>query len=195
MCRRGDERRDASRPPAACRSPASRCAASTSRAATVARGEPGEVAGPRLQRDARLPRRSGRDGRGDRRGRLAAHRRRRRARRRGAICASPTASRTCSSSAASTAIRRRSRSCWPRIPAIAQVAVVGVPDERLGEVGQGVRGPPPGRGARRADAVIAWCRDNMANYKVPRRVEFVDALPTNAAGKVQKFALRAALPA
>jgi len=72
---------------------------------------------------------------------------------------------------------------------IAQVAVIGIPDPRLGEVGQAFV-------IRRADAVLdeaalaAWCRDNMANYKVPRRIEFVDALPTNAAGKVQKFALR-----
>jgi acyl-CoA synthetase (AMP-forming)/AMP-acid ligase II len=38
--------------------------------------------------------------------------------------------------------------------------------------------------------VIAWCRANMANYKVPRRVEIVDSLPTNASGKVTKFVLR-----
>jgi acyl-CoA synthetase (AMP-forming)/AMP-acid ligase II len=41
-----------------------------------------------------------------------------------------------------------------------------------------------------AERVIAWCRDHMANYKVPRRVELLDALPTNASGKVTKFALR-----
>ena len=40
------------------------------------------------------------------------------------------------------------------------------------------------------ESVIAWCRENMANYKVPRAVEVVDALPTNAAGKVTKFVLR-----
>ena len=40
------------------------------------------------------------------------------------------------------------------------------------------------------EAIIAWCREHMANYKVPRRVEIVDALPMNAAGKVQKFVLR-----
>ena len=66
-------------------------------------------AGPRLQRDAGLPRRSRRHRRGDRRRRLAAHRRRRRAGRRRATCASPTARRTCSSSAASTPTRPRSR--------------------------------------------------------------------------------------
>jgi acyl-CoA synthetase (AMP-forming)/AMP-acid ligase II len=40
------------------------------------------------------------------------------------------------------------------------------------------------------ETVIAWCRRNMANYKVPRSVEFLDALPLNAAGKVLKTALR-----
>ena len=39
--------------------------------------------------------------------------------------------------------------------------------------------------------LIAWCREKMANYKVPRRVEFVDALPLNASGKVLKIELRA----
>ena len=42
-----------------------------------------------------------------------------------------------------------------------------------------------------ADELIAWCREQMANYKVPRRVEFVDALPLNASGKVLKIELRA----
>jgi acyl-CoA synthetase (AMP-forming)/AMP-acid ligase II len=40
------------------------------------------------------------------------------------------------------------------------------------------------------ESVIGWCREHMANYKVPRRVEIVDALPTNASGKVTKFVLR-----
>jgi acyl-CoA synthetase (AMP-forming)/AMP-acid ligase II len=49
--------------------------------------------------------------------------------------------------------------------------------------------PAPGR-ATTPEAVVAWCREHMANYKVPRRVEIVDALPTNASGKVTKFSLR-----
>jgi len=71
----------------------------------------------------------------------------------------------------------------------AQVAVIGVPDERLGEVGMAFVVPAPAASVT-PESVIAWCREHMANYKVPRRVAIVDALPTNAAGKVTKFALR-----
>jgi acyl-CoA synthetase (AMP-forming)/AMP-acid ligase II len=75
-------------------------------------------------------------------------------------------------------------------PAIAQVAVVGVPDERMGEVGHAYVVLRPD--ARLDEpSLIAWCRENMANYKVPRRVHFVTELPTTASGKVQRFALRA----
>ncbi|HKX88901.1 MAG TPA: FadD3 family acyl-CoA ligase [Sphingopyxis sp.] len=74
-------------------------------------------------------------------------------------------------------------------PAVLQSAVIGVPDERLGEVPMAFVVLRPGAAAT-AEEVIAWCRDNMANYKVPRRVEIRDALPMNAAGKVQKFLLR-----
>jgi acyl-CoA synthetase (AMP-forming)/AMP-acid ligase II len=77
-----------------------------------------------------------------------------------------------------------------RHPAIAQVAVVGVPDERLGEVGMAFVIPREGATVDPAE-VIAWCRGEMANYKVPRAVEVVDALPLNASGKVLKFQLRA----
>ena len=76
-----------------------------------------------------------------------------------------------------------------RHPAIGQVAVVGVPDPRLGEVGYAFVVPAPGA-ERDADALIAWCRAAMANYKCPRHVEFVDTLPLNASGKVLKYELR-----
>jgi acyl-CoA synthetase (AMP-forming)/AMP-acid ligase II len=72
---------------------------------------------------------------------------------------------------------------------IAQVAVVGIPDERQGEVGMAFVVPKPGS-ALTPEGVIAWCRESMANYKVPRRVEIVDALPVNASGKVLKYELR-----
>lgn len=72
---------------------------------------------------------------------------------------------------------------------IAQVAVLGVADARLGEVGMAFVVPAPGH-ALEPDALIAWCREHMANYKVPRRVEIVASLPVNAAGKVMKFTLR-----
>jgi acyl-CoA synthetase (AMP-forming)/AMP-acid ligase II len=76
-----------------------------------------------------------------------------------------------------------------RHPDIAQVAVIGVPDDRLGEVGAAFVVPAPGHQVR-PDEVIAWCRQRMANYKVPRTVRIVDALPVNASGKVVKFQLR-----
>jgi acyl-CoA synthetase (AMP-forming)/AMP-acid ligase II len=75
-------------------------------------------------------------------------------------------------------------------PGISQVAVVGVPDTRMGEVGVAYVIPRPGAEID-ATELIAWCRERMANYKVPRRVEVVDALPLNASGKVLKFELRA----
>lgn len=74
-------------------------------------------------------------------------------------------------------------------PAVAQVAVVGMPDERLGEVGKAFIVPRPGQTVDPA-AMIAWCKNEMANYKVPRFVEVMDALPTNPSGKVMKFQLR-----
>jgi acyl-CoA synthetase (AMP-forming)/AMP-acid ligase II len=76
-----------------------------------------------------------------------------------------------------------------QMPGMGEVAVIGVPDERLGEVGMAFVVPAPGQ-ALAADAVISWSRKNMANFKVPRRVSVVEALPRNATGKVMKFELR-----
>jgi HIP---CoA ligase len=75
-------------------------------------------------------------------------------------------------------------------PAIGMAAVVGVPDERLGEVGRAYVVLRPGAVATEAE-LIAWSRENMANYKVPRGFVMVDDLPRNAAGKVLKTELRA----
>jgi HIP---CoA ligase len=77
-----------------------------------------------------------------------------------------------------------------RHPAVGQVAVVGVPDERLGEVGRAFVVPRAGQTVD-PDELVAWCREQMANYKVPRSIEVVDALPLNASGKVLKYELRA----
>lgn len=75
-------------------------------------------------------------------------------------------------------------------PDIAQVAVIGIPDDRLGEVGMAFVVPRTGSHPD-PDGIISWARENMANYKAPRRVEVVDALPMNATGKVVKDQLRA----
>jgi len=72
---------------------------------------------------------------------------------------------------------------------LSQAAVVGVPDDRMGEVGVAFVVPRPGATVDPAD-VVAWAREHMANYKVPRLVEVVDELPLNASGKVLKYELR-----
>jgi acyl-CoA synthetase (AMP-forming)/AMP-acid ligase II len=74
-------------------------------------------------------------------------------------------------------------------PSVAQAAVVGVPDERMGEVGYAFVVPAPGTTADPAE-LIGWARENMANFKAPRHVEVLDALPLNASGKVLKYELR-----
>ncbi|HEY5240179.1 MAG TPA: AMP-binding protein, partial [Polyangiaceae bacterium] len=79
-----------------------------------------------------------------------------------------------------------------RHEAIAHVAVVGAPDERLGEVGVAFVVPRAGAVVDE-QAVIAWSRERIANFKVPRRVIVVDALPMNATGKVLKYRLRESL--
>ncbi|WP_051178245.1 FadD3 family acyl-CoA ligase [Nocardia concava] len=74
-------------------------------------------------------------------------------------------------------------------PDIRDVAVVGVPDARLGEVGRAVVVPADGATTDPA-TIIAWSRTQLASYKVPREVVFIDDLPRNAGGKVLKQQLR-----
>ncbi len=72
-----------------------------------------------------------------------------------------------------------------RMDGIQDVAVVGVPDERMGEVGKAYV-----VGTASADEVIAFAKERLANFKVPRMVEAIDVLPRNLSGKVLKNALR-----
>jgi acyl-CoA synthetase (AMP-forming)/AMP-acid ligase II len=74
-------------------------------------------------------------------------------------------------------------------PAIAQVAIVGQPDERMGEVGHAFIVKRHDQHIDVAE-LLNWARNRMANFKVPRHVTIVDALPTNASGKVLKYELR-----
>ncbi|MGW7467190.1 FadD3 family acyl-CoA ligase [Streptomyces xantholiticus] len=74
-------------------------------------------------------------------------------------------------------------------PDIADIAVIGIPDPRLGEVCKAYAVRRPGS-TLTSDDLIAWSRREMANYKVPRQVEFVTELPRNASGKVLKTELR-----
>jgi HIP---CoA ligase len=72
-------------------------------------------------------------------------------------------------------------------PAVTQVAVIGIPDDRLGQVGKAF---VVTKTKVCADDLLAWCRERMAGFKVPRSVEFRDELPLNATGKVMKDQLR-----
>jgi malonyl-CoA/methylmalonyl-CoA synthetase len=73
-------------------------------------------------------------------------------------------------------------------PAVAEVAVLGGADADLGEQVVAVIVPRPGSSAT-AEEIITFCRERLAAYKKPRRIVFVEALPRNALGKVQKHLL------
>ena len=77
-----------------------------------------------------------------------------------------------------------------QLPQVAETAVIGVPDEKWGEVGRALVAVKAGQTLTEAE-VIEHCRAHLGRYKVPRSVVFVPALPRNAAGKVVKGELRA----
>ena len=74
-------------------------------------------------------------------------------------------------------------------PALAEVAVIGLPDERMGEVTAACVVPKPGHGLTLAE-LTEWARERMANYKVPRHLFVLDDMPRTPLGKIQKFELR-----
>ncbi|MEV0643129.1 AMP-binding protein, partial [Streptomyces sp. NPDC050619] len=75
-------------------------------------------------------------------------------------------------------------------PQVAEVAVVGVPDEKWGETPMAVVVPADPAEPPTGEDITRWCRERLAAYKCPRRVTIVDTLPRNPSGKVRKNQLR-----
>jgi fatty-acyl-CoA synthase len=76
-----------------------------------------------------------------------------------------------------------------QLPQVADAAIIGVPNERWGEVGMAIIVRKDGQALEEVD-VIRHCLGRLAKFKVPQSVAFVDALPRNATGKVLKRELR-----
>ncbi len=76
-----------------------------------------------------------------------------------------------------------------QIPAIAEAAVIGIPNEQWGEVGMAIVAVRPGH-TLAAEEIHAHCAANLARFKCPRLIRFVEALPRNATGKIHKPTLR-----
>ena len=73
--------------------------------------------------------------------------------------------------------------------AVAEAALIGVPDEKWGEVGRGIIVRQPGASLT-ADELSVFCQSRLARYKIPKSFAFVDALPKTAAGKIDKKVLQ-----
>jgi fatty-acyl-CoA synthase len=76
-----------------------------------------------------------------------------------------------------------------QLTAVAEAAIIGIPSEQWGEVGMAIVAVKPGHTLTPAE-IHAHCAANLAKFKCPRLVEFVDALPRNATGKIHKPTLR-----
>jgi len=76
-----------------------------------------------------------------------------------------------------------------QLPQVSEAAVIGVPDERWGETGKAILVLKTDQ-CLESDAVISHCLQNLAKFKVPKSVEFIDALPRGATGKILKRTLR-----
>jgi acyl-CoA synthetase (AMP-forming)/AMP-acid ligase II len=74
-------------------------------------------------------------------------------------------------------------------PGVADVAVIGVPDEKWGEAVKAVIVSKPGSPSD-ADSIVAWARERIAGYKVPRSIDFVEAIPRNITGKILRREIR-----
>jgi fatty-acyl-CoA synthase len=79
-----------------------------------------------------------------------------------------------------------------QLPQVLEAAIIGVPDDRWGETGKAVIVVKPGE-TLDEETVITHCLANLAKFKIPKSVVFVDALPRTATGKVLKRQLRADL--
>jgi len=76
-----------------------------------------------------------------------------------------------------------------QLTAIAEAAVIGIPSEQWGEVGMAIIAVKPGHSITEAE-INAHCETNLARFKRPRVIKFVDALPRNVTGKIHKPTLR-----
>ncbi|NDH54721.1 MAG: hypothetical protein EBY24_22725, partial [Betaproteobacteria bacterium] len=75
-------------------------------------------------------------------------------------------------------------------PSVALAAVVGVPDPVYQEVGLAWLMRKPGAAALPDQVIRDWCRERLANYKIPKRFEWPDELPMLPVGKVDKLQLK-----